>query len=165
MDAISWQKELMKPLVKALRKDYPELSFIEGDSLCWSPESKQVRFRADDKKESVLGLLHEIGHANLGHSSYDTDIELLQKEVIAWREALRLAEKYGYSLERVASHIEDCLDSYRDWIFKRSTCPSCGLNGIEHTQHHYYCINCTHRWTVSFSRFCRPYRYQKTRIS
>lgn len=148
----------MEPLIKALRKDHPELKFIKGEILCWSPRAKEIRYCSSDDSSSVLGVLHEVGHAKLKHYTYKTDLELLQKEVLAWQQAIRLAQKYNLQLQNGPSHVEDCLDTYREWLYRRSLCPDCGMNGIQETPRRYICMNCTNAWKVSPSRFCRPYR-------
>ncbi|MGH7157731.1 MAG: hypothetical protein ACREGD_01445 [Candidatus Saccharimonadales bacterium] len=146
----------MEPLIKALRRDFPHVTFVRGEQPYWSPKTKEVYFCTDGGDEKALGVLHEVGHALLGHTNYNTDIDLLEKEALAWAEARKLATRYKIQIN--GAHIEDCLDTYREWIYRRSTCPVCSLNGVERSTRHYYCINCTENWTVGLSRFCRPYR-------
>lgn len=55
-------------------------------------------------------------------------------------------------------HIQDCLDSYRDWLHKRSLCPDCRLSSIQTDAHTYTCVFCHKKWRVTAERFCRPYR-------
>jgi hypothetical protein len=149
----------MEKLIHRLRKDHPELTFSSSTSLCWSPNNKEISYPAAADDSAFAGLLHEVGHARLGHAEYLKDMELLQKEVDAWQEALRLSETYGVTISR--DHIEDCLDTYRDWVHKRSLCPSCHAAGLQQAETRYVCINCGHEWHVSASRFCRPYRRSK----
>jgi ribosomal protein L37AE/L43A len=151
-----WQKIYMDNLIRKLRLDYPSLSFISGLSACWSPHNNQVRY-TNDKQYGAAGLLHELAHALLGHTQYLNDIDLLHKEVAAWEKARTLATRYDVTLDD--NHIQDCLDTYRDWLHKRSTCPVCNANGVQqiHTGH-YSCLNCMHRWIVSDSLLKRPYR-------
>lgn len=149
----------MENLILSLKKDYPNLTFVEGSLLCWSPGKKQIYYKTTSDKKSICGVLHEIGHARLKHISYSSDMDLLHKEVLAWEEALLLAEQYGVSLDE--SHVQDCLDTYRDWLYKRSTCPNCQAKGIQSRFDAYICINCHKQWHVNNSRFCRPYRRQK----
>lgn len=135
----------------------PGTKIIAGDSLCWSPKTNTITYRADDKSiENMLGLLHEAGHAHLKHLSYDSDMELLMMEVDAWEAAVRLAEKISQKID--TDHIQDCLDTYRDWLHQRSTCPRCGIVSFQETKSVYRCHNCAKHWTVSASRLCRPYR-------
>ena len=145
----------MEKLLRKLRADYPNLTFVEGSLLCWSPEKQEIYYDPSGGLSSLYGVLHEIGHARLGHASYDSDIDLLKKEAEAWQEALRLAPLYG--LELNSSHVQDCIDTYREWLYRRSTCPLCGAKGVQ-SGRTYTCINCTNQWIVSSARFLRPYR-------
>lgn len=146
----------MEKLIKALQSDYPRLTFVVGPNLCWSPGKQEIYYNPSGRIESMFGVLHEIGHARLGHHTYLTDVDLLQKEVLAWQEALRLAASYGVKLQE--AHVQDCLDTYRDWIYRRSVCPGCSAAGVQDKDTRYVCLNCGNTWTVSKSRFCRPYR-------
>jgi hypothetical protein len=157
--AVTTLPKPMERLILKLKQDNPGLSFVEGRLLCWSPEQKQVFYDPNAGVQGTCGVLHEIGHARLKHYSYVSDIDLLRKEAQAWQEALQLAEQYKVPLN--SSYVQDCLDTYRDWLYKRSTCPTCQAKGIQRTQTRYRCINCQSEWRVSNSRFCRPYRRQK----
>jgi hypothetical protein len=148
----------MDQLVNKLRQDYPSLSFAAGDLPCWSPGDSHVYY-TPDTTHGIAGLLHELAHALKGHSEYTNDIDLLKKEVEAWDEANHLAKTYDITLDQ--DHIQDCLDTYRDWLHKRSTCPSCHVNGLQTSIRRYSCLNCGQAWDVSESRFCRPYRRSK----
>jgi len=145
----------MKELIKRLKTDYPDLTFVEGALLCWSPEKRAIYYQLSDDKYGIYGVLHEIGHATLGHWCYTTDVDLVKKESQAWEKACLLAKKYGLSID--SEHVQDCLDTYREWLHKRSTCPLCGSKGIQ-SANKYHCINCFNKWTVSSARFLRPYR-------
>jgi len=158
MGATIWPRASMDELVSRLQQDYPELSFIAGDAACWSPRDSHVYYILDDHA-GVAGLLHELAHALLGHTAYASDLDLLKKEVAAWEKAISLAELYGLQLD--GNHIQDCLDSYRDWVHRRSKCPTCRVNGLQTTIERYSCLNCGHHWRVSTSRLCRPYRRSK----
>jgi hypothetical protein len=149
----------MEKLVKQLRQDYPNLSFRIGSAYCWSPKHAQVSYALEEDAYNIEGLLHELGHARLRHQNYASDIDLLRKEVEAWGEARGLAKQYGVNIDE--NHIEDCLDTYRDWLHKRSACPQCHATGIQQSERRYACLNCGHNWQVTASRFCRPYRRSK----
>lgn len=151
----------MEKLIEQLRKDHPSLEFRPGHSHCWSPEFGQILYKNTDSAHNIEGLLHELGHARLRHDSYKSDLELLRKEVDAWEEAMRLAEVYGVPFDK--EHMQDCLDTYRDWVYKRSTCPQCLSTGAQGSEQLYYCINCSNVWGVTASRFCRPYRRSKAK--
>lgn len=146
----------MENIVKQLQHLQPEIIFVAGNSLHWSPEKLTITYRNDATDENVWGLLHEAGHAKLSHSHYSSDMELLQLEVAAWDEAERIALQLEHTID--PEHIQDCLDTYRDWLHQRSTCPRCGIVSFQEAAKGYYCYNCYKAWSVSASRFCRPYR-------
>jgi len=149
----------MELLVRKLQQDHPELTFNASSALCWSPGSNEIRYANNSEEAAFAGLLHEVGHARLGHKGYKRDFELLQKEVAAWKEALDLSKQYGIVISD--DHVQDCLDTYRDWVYKRSLCPACELAGLQEAETRFRCINCAHSWRVTASRFCRPYRRSK----
>lgn len=146
----------MEKLLIRLKRDHPQLTFHPSTSLCWSPESNKILYASNSPKTALAGLLHEVGHARLHHAGYTYDQELLQKEVDAWEEALLLARHYNVPINH--DHIQDCIDTYRDWAYKRSLCPMCNLTGLQMTETSFQCINCTHSWTVTSARLHRPYR-------
>jgi len=146
----------METFVKRLRQDFPTLLFVSGDVASWSANTGQVTYTDSTAPSALWTLLHELGHALLGHTSYESDSNLLLKEAAAWEEALALAKKYKQTID--TDHIQNCLDTYRDWVFKRSTCPDCGQHGVQPSQSLYSCLNCQNTWKVSSARFCRPYR-------
>jgi hypothetical protein len=147
----------MEKLIKKIKRDHPGLVFNNsGRSHCWSPDKGQIVYPGEEHDHSIEGLLHELGHARLAHQGYISDLELLQKEVEAWQEAVCLAGLYGVDIDE--EHMQDCLDTYRDWVHKRSICPSCQSTGLQQNESTYVCLNCGHDWHVTSSRFCRPYR-------
>jgi len=145
-------------LLDQLVHDFPEVAFAEGKTFCWSPASRQVLYRADAQGVSAAySLLHELGHALLDHRRYRLDFELLELEVAAWEKAKTLAGRYQIEIDE--DHVQNCLDTYRDWLFRRSICPSCTTKALQlDNQPAYRCFNCNETWRVSPSRFCRPYR-------
>lgn len=154
-------------LAARLTADYPALGFVAGRVYCWSPADQHISYNADDTDESaVFSLLHEVGHALLQHTRYRLDVELVAMEVAAWEKARQIAPKYGIDIDE--DHVQDCLDSYRDWLFSRSLCPTCGSRGLQqdattNRPPDYSCFNCQQSWRVSPSRFCRPYRSRTAR--
>ena len=149
----------MNALLQKLGDDYPQLQFVAGSSFYWSPETGEVFYDTSRSSDETgrWSLLHETSHALLGHTSYKTDIELLHLEVAAWEHAGRIAGEYDIRIED--DYIQDCLDTYRDWLYRRSLCPDCGTQCLQTDESsHYRCFNCRARWHVSPSRFCRAYR-------
>ncbi|HSX27459.1 MAG TPA: hypothetical protein VLG25_01615 [Patescibacteria group bacterium] len=150
----------METLLASLQKDFPDFTFTSGETFCWSPHNKQVIYAASPASNiGTWSLLHELGHGLLDHQSYETDLELLLLEVEAWTKARELAVKYKIEIDD--DHIEDCMDTYRDWLDARSTCPECTHNGLQISSRQYSCYNCRMRWQVTSSRFSRPYRLTK----
>lgn len=149
----------MEPFVAKLRQDYPAFQFVRGHQAFWSARTGQIAYESDESTPSLWSLLHELGHALLDHDNYESDADLLNKEVAAWEKAKQLAQHYGLAIEE--DHIQRCLDTYRDWLYKRSSCPECGSHGIQHSEQIYSCLNCQGNWQISSQRFCRPYRLKK----
>ncbi|RTK94480.1 hypothetical protein EKI60_03795 [Candidatus Saccharibacteria bacterium] len=152
----------MSSLLTTLAKDFPNIAMVSSDSFYWSPRKKTV-FYIDEKLSDTVGewsLLHEIGHALLEHQTYQTDFNLLQLEVMAWDKAQELAKKYKVVID--PDHIQDCLDTYRDWLYQRSTCPTCTSCSLQIDSSTYRCFNCNTEWRVSRSRKCRTYRKKQT---
>jgi hypothetical protein len=150
----------LESLLTQIRGDYPDLSFIESASFSWHAGKKHVSFKnsGGNTKQDIWSLLHELGHAILGHATYRYDIELLQLEATAWEKARELAEKYAVEIDE--DYIQDCLDTYRDWLHLRATCPTCFARSLQASPRSYHCFNCSTEWQVSRSRLCRPYRLQ-----
>jgi len=154
-------------LLDRLQQDFPTFSFEAGEAYCWSPSDKRIVYkRADSGSTAVYSLLHELGHALLDHKHYHLDFELLDLEVAAWQKACQVAPEYHVAID--GDHIQDCLDTYRDWLYGRSICPSCDTKTLQHdsSDHHnpnYRCYNCHATWNVTPSRFCRPYRSRQAK--
>lgn len=158
MVAMNSQKTHSRKILSALKKLAPKASFEEHDSFYWSPETQVVAFKAADLEydEGIWCLLHETAHAQLAHTNYETDFALLTLEVAAWEEAKILGKQLDITIDN--EHIQDCLDTYRDWLHRRSTCPACGTVGLQQSPTNYRCHNCNDEWSVTSERFCRPYR-------
>lgn len=152
----------MLSIVKKLAPLVPDIQFVAGDTFLWSPVNQTITYSTSPNKTKVSAwsLLHETGHALLGHNDYKSDLDLLLMEVAAWEEAKTLARKLDITIDE--DHIQDCLDTYRDWLHQRSTCPRCGLVCLQVSGSEYRCHNCSCVWKVSSSRFCRPYRLTTT---
>lgn len=148
----------MKQLLNTLTTDYPDIQFVQSDKFYWSPKDSSVYYNKARLTDYTAewALLHELSHGLLGHTSYKTDVSLLQLEVQAWAKAQQIAGTYSITIDD--DHIQDCLDTYRDWLHARSKCPTCGEHGLQSNNSNYECINCNGTWHVSNQRFCRPYR-------
>lgn len=150
----------MDKLIPLLKKRLPGVQFIPGDAFFWSPADSKVVYHPGSAQTDVWSLLHESAHALLGHTDYQQDIDLLLLEVEAWQTAKKIAEELGITIDE--NHIQDCLDTYRDWLHQRSTCPRCSTVSLQINNQRYSCHNCSATWHVSSSRFCRPYRLSNT---
>lgn len=136
-------------LVPKLTTDFPDIAFVAGATFHWHPEKLTVTYVT--ASNDIDSLLHEVAHAILGHQDFKRDVELIEMERDAWRYATTtLAPRYGHTI--TPEIIEDSLDSYRDWLHARSTCPTCKATGIQTKQHTYKCLACMSEWTVNDAR-------------
>jgi len=143
-------------LVEQLRVDFPEVLFVVGDECRWTPEKNAVFYTDEDE----INLLHELGHALLGHKNFTQDIELLHFERDAWEKAREIGVKYGVKI--TDQQIENALDTYRDWLHERSKCPNCGQNGVQSGPNgDYRCINCNTVWKTNDARKTALRRYKR----
>lgn len=143
--------------ITKLRQDFPEFKFNRGQQDHYSPKDKTISFNVKQPLSDLqYGVLHELAHGLLGHDNYQTDFELLKLESEAWEKAAKIAKKYRISLSN--DHIQNCLDTYREWLHRRSTCPNCGMHVLQQSTKTYKCFNCRKQWQVSSGRFVRPYR-------
>ncbi len=153
----------MKAFVNRLITDFPELTFTAGQSHYWCPATGEVFYKlsAPSTRRDKWSLLHEVSHGLLGHAAYKTDLELLHLEVSAWDKARQLASQYRLHIND--DYIQDCLDTYRDWLYRRCVCPHCGTQNLQSDSgQSYLCYNCHTEWRVSASRFSRAYRRSAT---
>jgi hypothetical protein len=149
---------MKKSLIEKVGDTLPGIKLQAGETFAWSSGNKLITYRSDllDKPDGQWALLHEAGHAKNDHKNYKSDFELLELEVEAWDYAKKLANKFSIGIDE--EHIQNCLDTYRDWLHRRSSCPNCGVVCLQVSSTHYSCHNCHTSWTVTASRFCRPYR-------
>lgn len=128
----------MNELIERLRRDYPNIRFIEGKKFAFR-YPKTIRFCLGAQNFEQL-ILHELGHALLGHKTYALDVERLKMEVDAWEKARELADDYGVVIDDEIMQEE--LDSYRDWLHQKSRCPGCGLTRFQTPDGNYHCPRC-----------------------
>ncbi|MGH7156865.1 MAG: ImmA/IrrE family metallo-endopeptidase [Candidatus Saccharimonadales bacterium] len=146
-----------KRFIKQVASDYPQFRFEAGSQEHWSPKSGTITYNQSEPLDELrYGLLHELAHALLGHTTYQSDFELLKLESQAWELAAKIGKKYKIKLDE--EHIQDCLDTYRDWLHRRSKCPTCGMHVLQKSANAYQCFNCGTAWRVSHRRFARSYR-------
>jgi len=142
-------------LIPKLRREFPHIKFIKSSTFKWDPDELKIYY-SPKLKNGTWSLLHEVGHMVLEHSNYRSDFSLLKMEAQAWHKAKEIAAKHAVEIN--SEHIEKCLDSYRDWLYARSSCRECLQTGLEISTGLYRCINCNFRWKVTPERFCRVYR-------
>ncbi|MCE7936519.1 hypothetical protein DYH10_01910 [Candidatus Saccharibacteria bacterium CPR2] len=145
----------MNALLSKLEKKYSSIGFKSGKSFMWSPSERTVYYSktALNSSSGAWSLLHEIGHATLNHSDFNRDIELLKLEMEAWQKARKIGKELNVEIDD--DHIQSCLDSYRDWLKRRSTCPECGFTNPCSARFTYSCLNCNCAWEVSSSQLCK----------
>jgi ribosomal protein L37AE/L43A len=157
MAVTSSSNKTSNSFIQTISRDFPQFKFKPGRQANWSPRYKTISFNpGENAKKLKFSVLHELSHALLGHSSYSSDFELLKLESEAWTKAAELAPRYGLKISD--DYIQNCLDTYRDWLHRRSTCPACGTHVMQQDSTSYQCYNCQTRWQVSSARFLRPYR-------
>lgn len=146
------------PSVETIINDYPDLNFVEDSVFYWSAEIQTIYYdpTAVFTSDGVYRLLHEVGHALCEHSNYTSGIQLVKLEAEAWEKAKQIAKQYNVVIDD--SVIEGCLDSYRDWLHLRSTCPQCQTVAVEAESNKYRCFNCLTKWTVPKDQRTRHYR-------
>lgn len=145
-------------MLELLKKAFPSVTFKIGEQFAWQPKDSTILYDPDDPHFDAR-ILHEIGHALLKHDSYDRDIDLIAMERDAWQMARAdLAPKFDVEIPGDIIHHD--MDTYRDWLHDRSTCPHCGSSGIQIKKRDYKCVTCLLTWRVNEARTCSLRRYK-----
>lgn len=145
-------------LIQQLTARSPNITFVLANDFVWQPQSRIILYKKNTPHGWQL-LLHEYGHAILGHMSYSQDIALLAMERDAWDAAQKVANDLNLSIERPI--IDAHLDTYRDWLHARALCPTCGATGLQQNNGDYLCPACHHQWRANEARTCALRRYKK----
>ena len=119
-----------------VRNDYPEIRIIRGKRFAFRPPKTVVY----EENGSSLLLLHELGHALSKRFTFNTEIERLKIEVLAWKKARELCVLYGVDIDEEL--IESELNTYRDFLHQKSRCPSCGLTRFQTPDGVFHCPRC-----------------------
>lgn len=144
-------------MYKQIIDDHQQFSFVPSDDFKWSPSTNTIHYQDSRPADQPLWtLLHELAHALLGHNDYASDLELIKIERQAWDKAKEVALVYEIDID--TDYIEDCMDTYRDWLIKRATCPDCRSVTFQNQQELYECFNCGSSWSVPASAVCRVLR-------
>lgn len=139
-------------LIKQCKSDF-SYTFLQGNIFKWSSKKQYIMHPRISSWEDFWTLLHEIAHAELDHFDFCFDVELLDIETKAWVYAVEvLAPRYKTTISQ--DFIEDNLDTYREWVHQRSTCPNCRQNGIQPKTGTYQCINCKCLWSAKSGITC-----------
>ena len=146
-------------LIKQLKTDYPDLSFVISDSFMWSADKKTV-FIDHSQPNATSYCLHELSHAILNHNNYRRDMDLMKLERDAWEYAYTTLAPH-YTIKIPSDVVQDNLDTYRDWLHARSTCPSCQATGLQTSEKAYKCLACGQMWHVNEARICALRRYKR----
>lgn len=128
----------MNDLINKLQLDYPEFRFKRGSKFAFRPPKTIILGPSEPFWE--LLALHEVSHAILKHNSFKLDVERLKMENAAWDQAKILAKTYQVEIDE--DFIQDQLDTYRDWLHKKSRCPKCGLTRYQSQDGIYHCPHC-----------------------
>lgn len=126
-------------LVERVQRDYPQLRFKAGKKFTFRPP-RTIIFVRTEQIGGQLQLMHELGHVRLEHRFFRTDVERLKMERAAWEEAHKICEQYGVAYDE--EFVEQQLDSYREWLHRRSQCPVCGLTRYQSGSGEYHCPGC-----------------------
>lgn len=159
MAATSTQK--INSAFKRLVASLPGITFVKATDFRWSPVDRIIYHPDIIGVEDLAQLLHETGHAALGHVNYSSDAELINMELAAWKHACQSGKEYDIHLSIDDDMIQDAMDSYRLWLHNRSVCPRCSAVGIEKSKNLYRCISCTQEWQVNDARACQLRRYKQ----
>jgi hypothetical protein len=149
------------PSISEIKEQFSQFTFTEHEVFHWSPKNNSVYYNPNalSKQEGIFQLFHELGHALSGHTNYTSGIQLLKIETEAWGRAQELAALYSLTIP--SEQIERCLDSYRDWLYLRSRCPTCETTALETDQNTYHCFNCMQNWKVPSDQRSRHYRLKQ----
>lgn len=132
------------------------LTFRSSSHFHWHYPSRTVYYDPHDAQASAY-LLHEYGHALLGHRGYAHDVQLVAMERAAWSTGCRVGA--GWQLTVDDDLIESSLDTYRDWLHARSRCPHCNATGLQRSDGTYTCLACFTHWHANSATTCQLRRY------
>lgn len=125
-------------LLEKLRVDFPDFRFVKGVRFAFRPPHTII-IGPEEANDSLL-LMHELGHALCRHQDFGTGVERLKMERAAWEKAQELCGSYGVCYDE--NVVEAELDTYRDWLDKKSRCPICGLTRFQAPDGTYHCPRC-----------------------
>jgi hypothetical protein len=136
-------------LLQKLQFKYQDIQFLEDDDFFWSHSENAIHYNTCTTNWKYL-LFHEVGHAQLDHSDYNHDLDLIVIERSAWDLGASIAQEYDIMIPETI--IQEHLDSYRDWQHQRSICPNCQSTGTQRGRY-YFCLACSTKWSNNNSMF------------
>jgi hypothetical protein len=86
-------------LLHQLSNDFGVFEFKLGDRFSWSAKTRIITYTPLKNAQDTWSILHELGHATLGHTGYKFDIELLKLEVEAWDKAVKIGKSYDIVID------------------------------------------------------------------
>lgn len=136
--------------IQALQQEFPQFTFKSAQRFSFHPP-KTIKYHENEPVSPAyfaLLTLHELGHALSKHKDYKTSVERIKIESEAWQRAktvlLQHLENAPQNLSEAQNwraiipdltwdedFAEAQLDTYRDWLHTKSTCPTCGLTRYE----------------------------------
>jgi hypothetical protein len=126
-------------LLETLKVDYPNYTFKSGKKFAFT--SPRTIVIGPEQPSYDLLILHELAHAILGHKRYTQDIQRIKMERNAWDYVrTSLCKKYNISWNQ--NFAESELDTYRDWLHRKSLCPTCHLTRVQTPDGIYHCPFC-----------------------
>ena len=129
-----------------VKSSYPDFSFRPGKKFLFRPKRSIFYQTSLAPGENFrLLLLHELSHALLGHFSYDTALSRLKIERDAWAKTRLLCKEFSVPFD--ASFAEDNLDTYRNWVHKKTLCPTCQHTCLELDGERLFCPFCEKTFT------------------
>lgn len=133
-------------------KNFPDQNFIPGRFFMWSPLARSITYdtRRINTANGKIALIHELGHARLGHRVYKYDMELLKMEMDAWDVVRQMAPDFGLAVDE--AHISRCIASYDEWLSKRATCPDCSNFSLQKDRNSFGCFACGSKWDVNWRK-------------
>ena len=135
-------KNNLESLLKLLSKDYPNFRFVKGSRFSFRPP-KTIVIGPDEGEHTSMLLFHELGHALSKKYSYKLGAERLKIEATAWQKGKKAYQKYPNLPSWDDDFVEDNLDTYRNWLHKKSTCKKCGLTMYQSPDKSWSCPYCT----------------------
>lgn len=119
--------------------DYPQFNFRASARFRFRPPLTIYYDPSEDAHFALL-LLHELAHALLGHFSFASLAERLQCERDAWQKTAQLCKQYRLPYDPV--YAEANLDTYRDWLYQKTRCKTCGSTCLELDHNRLFCPFC-----------------------